>query len=160
MVNGVALHTNRRFRGSFFSSLAALILVIVFVGFARTYYLAGMVKAPLPNLLIHLHAAVFSSWILLLITQISPYPDRHDYAFGRRLCPLAHSRGVVGSPGGADMLLPFAFVAGGLRPFVHWQDSSRHAPGQCVLDLAPTGTNSNRANRANRPLAALSNVGA
>jgi hypothetical protein len=88
------------------------------------------------------------------------YPDRHDYAFGRRLCPLAHSRGMVGSPGGTDMLLPFAFVAGGLRPVVHWQDSSRHAPGQCVLDLAPTGTNSNRANRANRPLAALSNVGA
>ena len=73
MVNGVALHTNRRFEDLFFSSLAALILVIVFVGFARTYYLAGMVKAPLPNLLIHLHAAVFSSWILLLITQISPW---------------------------------------------------------------------------------------
>jgi hypothetical protein len=70
MVNGVALHTNRRFEDLFFSSLAALILVIVFVGFARTYYLAGMFKAPLPNLLIHLHGAVFSSWILLLITQI------------------------------------------------------------------------------------------
>ena len=72
MVNGVALHINRRFEDLFFSSLAVLILIIVFV-FARTYYLAGMVKAPLPNLLIHLHAAVFSSWILLLITQISPW---------------------------------------------------------------------------------------
>ena len=30
-----------------------------------------MFKAPLPNLLIHIHGAVFSSWILLLITQIS-----------------------------------------------------------------------------------------
>jgi len=64
---------------------------------------------------------------------------------------------VVGSPGGADMLLPFAFVAGGLRPVVHWKDSSRHAPGQYVPDLAPTGPNSNR---ANRPLAELCNVGA
>jgi hypothetical protein len=26
-------------------------------------------KAPLPNLLVHIHGAVFSSWILLLIVQ-------------------------------------------------------------------------------------------
>ena len=71
MANGVALHANRRFDDLFFSSLAVLILAIAFVGFARTYYLAGVFKAPLPNLLIHIHGAVFSSWILLLITQIS-----------------------------------------------------------------------------------------
>src|SRR5437016_2208601 len=42
-----------------------------FPGFARSYFLAGMFKAPLPNWLIHLHGAAFTSWILLLITQTS-----------------------------------------------------------------------------------------
>ena len=49
--------------------MALLILATVFVGFARTYFLAGVFRAPLPNLLIHIHGAVFSSWILLLIAQ-------------------------------------------------------------------------------------------
>jgi hypothetical protein len=60
-----------RFDHLFFSAMALLIMSTVFVGFARTYYLAGMFHAPLPNLVIHLHGAAFSSWILLLITQTS-----------------------------------------------------------------------------------------
>jgi hypothetical protein len=51
--------------------MAAVMLVSVFVGFARSYYLAGVFNAPLPNLLVHIHGAVFSLWILLLIAQIS-----------------------------------------------------------------------------------------
>jgi hypothetical protein len=61
----------RRFDKVFFSSAALLILAAVFAGFARTYYLAGVFRAPLPDLLIHIHGAVFSAWILLLITQTS-----------------------------------------------------------------------------------------
>jgi len=34
-------------------------------------YLAGVFRAPLPNLLVHIHGAVFSLWILLLIAQTS-----------------------------------------------------------------------------------------
>ena len=60
-----------RYDHYFFSSLALLILATVFVGFARTYYLAGVFRAPLPNLLIHLHGAVFSCWVFLLLTQTS-----------------------------------------------------------------------------------------
>ena len=51
--------------------MAIVSLVVIFTGFARTYYLAGIFKAPLPNLLVHIHGAVFSLWILLFITQIS-----------------------------------------------------------------------------------------
>jgi len=61
----------RRYDHVFFSSLALLMLVTVFVGFARTYYLAGVFNAPLPSLTIHLHGAAFSCWILLLVTQTS-----------------------------------------------------------------------------------------
>jgi hypothetical protein len=51
--------------------MALLMLATVFVGFAPTYYLAGVFHAPLPSLIIHLHGAVFSCWILLLVTQVS-----------------------------------------------------------------------------------------
>jgi len=51
--------------------MAWLMLATVFVGFARTYYLAGVFGAPLPSLTIHLHGAAFSCWILLLVTQTS-----------------------------------------------------------------------------------------
>ncbi len=51
--------------------MAVVILATVFLGFARTYYLAGVFKASLPNLIVHIHGAVFSSWIVLLIAQIS-----------------------------------------------------------------------------------------
>jgi hypothetical protein len=46
--------------------MAVVILVSVFVGFAHSYYLAGVFKAPLPNLLVHIHGAVFSCWIALV----------------------------------------------------------------------------------------------
>lgn len=61
----------RRYDHLFFSAMALLILATVLAGFARTYYLAGVFRAPLPSLIIHLHAAAFSCWILLLITQTS-----------------------------------------------------------------------------------------
>src|SRR5258706_14145222 len=61
--------TVRQYDNYFFSGMALLILTTVLIGFARTYFLAGVFRAPLPNLLIHIHGAVFSSWILLLIAQ-------------------------------------------------------------------------------------------
>lgn len=68
--NTAGLRRDRAYDNYFFSAMALLILITVFVGFARTYFLAGVFRAPLPNLLIHIHGAVFSSWILLLVTQI------------------------------------------------------------------------------------------
>ncbi len=70
-VKAVATLAGRRFDHVFFSSTALLMLASVFVGFAPTYYLAGVFNAPLPNTIIHIHGAVFSTWILLLVTQTS-----------------------------------------------------------------------------------------
>ena len=67
----IKLRPSRQYDNYFFSAMALLILITVFVGFARTYFLAGVFRAPLPALIIHIHGAVFSSWILLLIAQIS-----------------------------------------------------------------------------------------
>jgi hypothetical protein len=72
MATGVSRRqSDRRFDKLFFSGMAVVILASVFVGFAHSYYLAGVFKAPLPNLLIHIHGVVFSCWILLLIVQTS-----------------------------------------------------------------------------------------
>jgi len=51
--------------------MALVMLVTVFVGFAHTYYLAGLFRATLPSRIIHIHGAVFSCWILLLVAQTS-----------------------------------------------------------------------------------------
>ncbi len=67
---GLALKGRRaRQDDIFFSAMAILILGTVFLGFARSYYLAGVFQAHLPDPLIHVHAAVLSAWILLFIAQ-------------------------------------------------------------------------------------------
>ena len=54
----------------FFSGMAAVALIVVLSGFARTYFLAGLFRAPLPNLLVHIHAVAFTLWIIFFITQV------------------------------------------------------------------------------------------
>jgi hypothetical protein len=55
----------------FFTTMSVVMLVIVVVGFAPSYFLRGAVFAHLPSLLVHLHGAVFSSWIILFVVQSS-----------------------------------------------------------------------------------------
>jgi|GEM_PF-166375 len=59
----------RRYDRYFFSGMALLILAMVIAGFGPTYYFAGGPRAPLPNRIIHVHGAIFSAWILLIIVQ-------------------------------------------------------------------------------------------
>jgi hypothetical protein len=59
----------RKFDHLFFFGMALLLAAAVFIGFARTYYLAGVFRAPLPSLIVHLHGAAFSVWIVVLVTQ-------------------------------------------------------------------------------------------
>jgi FtsH-binding integral membrane protein len=68
---GVSVLSRRRVEHFFFSSMSLLMLATVFVGFARSYYLAGVFHAPLPSRTIHIHGAAFSCWILLLVAQTS-----------------------------------------------------------------------------------------
>jgi hypothetical protein len=79
----------RRYDDVFFSGMALLILLTVLVGFARTYFLAGLFRAPLPSVIVHLHGAAFSAWIVLLVVQTSLVAARR-VDIHRRL-------GIVGS---------------------------------------------------------------
>jgi hypothetical protein len=61
----------------FFSVMPFVMMAMVLYGFARTYFLVGMVEAPLPNKLIHLHGAAFTSWMILLIVQTALVSTKH-----------------------------------------------------------------------------------
>jgi hypothetical protein len=67
---GIAQRANATRGGRyFFLALAALLALIVFVGFAPTFYLREVFSAPeLPALLV-VHGILFSAWIVLLLTQ-------------------------------------------------------------------------------------------
>jgi hypothetical protein len=45
----------------FFPAVSLIIFGVVFYGFAQSYFLAGMVRAKLPNKLVHVHGAISSS---------------------------------------------------------------------------------------------------
>jgi hypothetical protein len=56
----------------FFPAMSIVIALVVFIGFARTYFLAGLFHAkPLPAPIVHIHGAVFTGWIALLVVQTS-----------------------------------------------------------------------------------------
>ena len=55
----------------FFPTMALLILAIVVTGFAQSYFFAGMIRAKLPSAVVHVHGALFVTWIFLLVTQAS-----------------------------------------------------------------------------------------
>jgi hypothetical protein len=53
----------------FFSGMAITFSGVVFVGFAPTYYLKSLYSTSALTPLVHLHGALFSAWILLLLVQ-------------------------------------------------------------------------------------------
>ena len=55
--------SRRRREQVFFVAMAVITVLTVLVGFARTYYLKPFRGAPPLPLLIHLHAAIFTTWL-------------------------------------------------------------------------------------------------
>lgn len=89
----------------FFIWMSAALAAVAFAGFARTYYLAGFNEGPRPVLtpVVHLHGALSTAWILLLILQT------RLIATGRR--DIHRLMGMVGTAIGAAILLTGIFVA-------------------------------------------------
>ena len=71
MATLVARPVTKRADDVFFVTTSWIVLAIIAVGFAPSYFLRGAVFAHLPSLLVHLHGAVFTSWILLFVVQTS-----------------------------------------------------------------------------------------
>jgi hypothetical protein len=66
----VCAKVNRRWERTFFSGMAVLMLATVVAGFWPTYYGAGLMNAPLPNAVVHVHGALFSLWMILFLVQV------------------------------------------------------------------------------------------
>src|SRR5512134_2263910 len=91
----------------FYSSIAVLMALTVFLGFARTYYLRSYFGAPVSvtgavtlTPLAQLHAAVFTAWVLLFVVQTALVATRR-VAVHRRLgiagAVLAAAMVVIGT---------------------------------------------------------------
>lgn len=90
-------------RDSFFVALAIAAAVTVFAGFARTYYLKSLFPTPSFPLLFHVHGALFTAWMLLLVVQVSLIASRR---------PAMHRRvGLIGRFLVVPMLVTGTLVA-------------------------------------------------
>lgn len=61
----------------FYIGAAIGAILIVFAGFARTYYLKGVFGAPPILELVHVHGIVMTSWFLLFLVQVGLVATRH-----------------------------------------------------------------------------------
>ncbi len=124
--------------------MSLVVLAVVVYGFAQSYFLAGMLRAKLPNVLVHIHGALFVSWILLLLVQTALVTLRRVRwhivigVLGLVLPPLMIAFGTLtvfdsmrraGSPVPPEILLP-----GDLEPlllfalFITWGWLDRRKP--------------------------------
>jgi hypothetical protein len=60
---------NRTVDRVFYSGMAILLCICVYIGFSPSYFRAGMMRAPLPSPILHIHGAVFTLWMLLFAVQ-------------------------------------------------------------------------------------------
>jgi hypothetical protein len=95
----------------FFTITAFLMVLAVFCGFARSYYLAGIFRAPLPSPILHVHGAAFTLWMILLIAQTSLVAVRRTdlhRQLGLAGFVLAAAMIVIGVLAGTDSLFRHA----------------------------------------------------
>ncbi len=81
-------------RSRFFVTMAGLLLVITFVGFAPSFYLKIFFDTPELPWYVHLHGAVLSGWYMLFLTQTVLITTKRT-ATHRRLGVLAGVAAVV-----------------------------------------------------------------
>jgi hypothetical protein len=87
----------------FYTGLAVVAAAIVFAGFARTYYLRDLFGTPPLSALVHLHGALFTSWLVLLLSQVTLVAAKRTHIH-RRL-------GVAGGVLAAFMIVVGAITA-------------------------------------------------
>lgn len=89
MATLVARPVKTRIDDVYFVGISIAILGMVVAGFSRSYFFKGMILAPLPSILIHVHGAVFSAWVLLFVVQ--------TILVARRNIPLHRKLGYAGA---------------------------------------------------------------
>lgn len=109
-MNTFAAANRPKARGSFHTWVAVGTFLIIFAGFARTYYLKALFGAPALPLLLHLHGLIFTLWFALFFIQVR-LVARHRIDLHRRL----GIAGAVLAPLAACVAIAVAFHAGRRR---------------------------------------------
>jgi hypothetical protein len=80
---------------------AAVIPIIVLIGFARSYFMRGFFDMPpIPSALVHIHGAIMTTWVLLFVTQVTlvaTHRSRLHQKLGILGAALAGTVAVVGA---------------------------------------------------------------
>lgn len=106
-MNTFAAANRPKARGSFYTRVAVGIFLIVFAGFARTYYLKALFGTRALPLLLHLHGLIFTLWFALFFIQVR-LVARHRVDLHRRL----GISGAVLAPLASCVAMAVAFHAG------------------------------------------------
>lgn len=106
-MNTFAAANRPKARGSFYTWVAVCIFLIIFAGFARTYYLKALFGTPALPLLLHLHGLIFTLWFALFFIQVR-LVARHRVDLHRRLGIF----GAVLAPLAACVAIAVSFHAG------------------------------------------------
>ena len=114
MATLVAPRVKTRADDTYFVGISILMLITVVAGFSRSYFFKGMVLAPLPSLLLHVHGLAFTSWIVLFVVQ--------TMLVARRNLPLHRTLGWVGS------FLAVAMVVLGISATIIYVHNGRTPP--------------------------------
>src|SRR5580704_4292383 len=84
-MNSSGTIANRRASGQrFYAGVAIGTALLVFVGFARTYYLKVLFGTPELQVLLHVHGLVMTTWFVLFFVQVRLIAV-HRTALHRRL---------------------------------------------------------------------------
>lgn len=106
-MNTFATANRPKARGSFYTWVAVCIFLIIFAGFARTYYLKALFGTPALPLLLHLHGLIFTLWFAFFFIQVR-LVARHRVDLHRRLGIF----GAVLAPLAACVAIAVSFHAG------------------------------------------------
>lgn len=112
-------------RHSFYVWAAVAIAAIVFIGFARTYYLKALFDTPVLTWLVHFHGSLMTLWFVLFFLQ-SYLIASHHVALHRRL-------GVFGS------ILAALIVVVGVTTLIHLVKTPQSDPDAHVFVLQLLG---------------------
>ena len=63
--------TRRQFDRRLFLIAAVAFPIIILIGFGPTYYARGLVVAPLPSFLVHVHGLMMTLWVGLFVAQVA-----------------------------------------------------------------------------------------
>src|SRR5690606_26204675 len=91
----------------FYLAMAAAVTLVVFLGFGQRYYLRAFGDAPPLRPLVHVHAAIFTLWLLLFLAQtalVAPgrvRTHRRLGIIGAALVPVMLGAGLAAAISGA-----------------------------------------------------------